>query len=322
MNKLLTIGIPTFNRAQLLDKQLAWLTQAIKGFESGCEVVISDNCSTDNTLEVIKKWQLVLSNTTLKLNRNSKNIGAVKNIAYCLNAATSKYVWVISDDDHIQEQTLAYVLQNLSAHPGLSLLLLNFSKRSGKTGQLRFERCFAINNDVISSNGKAVFERCLEERVGGGVALTTALVYRTDLVQRAVQEWPSGLTNLLVQIYWTGFCALHSSVKVTKDNYLECTANTHYFTEDKKLLLEIRYADAAEIFEKLIQIGYSRSLCQKLVIKRFTKSKWKFLFQMLQQSPISTLKILKRYLSSVWRMYTKGYFVSFNCSTAKNSVVM
>ncbi|MCC5625684.1 glycosyltransferase family 2 protein, partial [Nostoc sp. CHAB 5715] len=39
MNKLLTIAIPTFNRASLLDKQLAWLAQAIKGFEDDCEIL-------------------------------------------------------------------------------------------------------------------------------------------------------------------------------------------------------------------------------------------------------------------------------------------
>ena len=34
MHTLLTIAIPTYNRADLLDQQLAWLAQAIKGFES------------------------------------------------------------------------------------------------------------------------------------------------------------------------------------------------------------------------------------------------------------------------------------------------
>ena len=54
MQKLLTIAIPTYNRAALLDKQLAWLATAIKGWESECEIIISDNCSTDNTPGVVK----------------------------------------------------------------------------------------------------------------------------------------------------------------------------------------------------------------------------------------------------------------------------
>ena len=31
MTPLLTIGLPTFNRANLLEAQLAWLSKAIKG---------------------------------------------------------------------------------------------------------------------------------------------------------------------------------------------------------------------------------------------------------------------------------------------------
>jgi len=298
MTTLLTIGIPTFNRAQLLDKQLAWLAQAIQGLESECEVIVSDNCSTDNTAEVIEKWRPVLSTVTLKANRNSENIGAVRNIAYCINMATSKYVWTIGDDDPIQEQTLAYVLQSVSAQPDLALLILNFSKRDARTNKINFERCFAIENDIISSDGKSVFERCLEERSGSGVSLTTALVYRSDLAQRALQQWSSGLSNLLVQLYWTGFCAFHGSVKVTKDNYLECTGGTHHFIEDKKAFLNLAYVDTPEVFIKLMNLGYSPRICRQLLLKQFRNYRW-LISLMLKQTPVTTLHVLSRYLGLV-----------------------
>jgi len=65
VNKLLTIAIPTFNRATLLDRQIAWLAKIIKEFESECEIFISDNCSIDNTQDVIKKWQKIFGSTVL-----------------------------------------------------------------------------------------------------------------------------------------------------------------------------------------------------------------------------------------------------------------
>ncbi len=55
MNKLLTIAIPTYNRAEYLDKQLGWLAEAIKGYESDCEILVSDNCSTDHNQSIISK---------------------------------------------------------------------------------------------------------------------------------------------------------------------------------------------------------------------------------------------------------------------------
>ncbi|MFM8003979.1 MAG: glycosyltransferase family 2 protein, partial [Dolichospermum sp.] len=89
MNKLLTIAIPTYNRAELLDKQLTWLSKAIKGFETECEILVSDNCSTDHTQSIISKWQNILKNITFKSNKNHENIGVMRNIFYCLSAATT-----------------------------------------------------------------------------------------------------------------------------------------------------------------------------------------------------------------------------------------
>lgn len=134
MNKLLTIATPTFNRAQTLDRQITWLAKVIKGFESECEVFISDNCSTDNTQDVIAKWQSELGHTVLKSNRSSENVGLLRNVAYCLNAARTPFVWTVGDDDSIQDGTLAYVLETLKKHSDIALLLLNFSARNQATG--------------------------------------------------------------------------------------------------------------------------------------------------------------------------------------------
>jgi len=92
-------------------------------------------------------------------------------------------------------------------------------------------------------------------------------VYRTELAQRALQKWPSGLDNLNVQIYWTGFCAFHGSAKVTKRVYLDCTAGTHFFLNDPKLEYKF-YIDDPEMYEKLIELGYSSKLCRRMIQKR------------------------------------------------------
>jgi glycosyltransferase involved in cell wall biosynthesis len=126
MNKLLTIAIPTYNRAELLDKQLTWLSQAIKGFETECEILVSDNCSTDHTQSIISKWQNILKNITFKSNKNPENIGVMRNIFYCLSSATTKYIWTIGDDDPIQERAVTYVMDKIKNIDDLSLLFLNF----------------------------------------------------------------------------------------------------------------------------------------------------------------------------------------------------
>lgn len=312
MSNLLTIAIPTFDRAQLLDKQLAWLAGAIKGFESECEIIISDNCSTDETPEIIQKWQAVLCNVVFRVNRNPQNLGAIRNIAYCINTATSRHVWTISDDDQIGPETLAYVINVLIQYPDLALLVLNFASRSITSGQLWFERCFEVANDTVWSNGKEVFEKYLAAPEGakwGGLALTTALVYRTDLAQQALQTWPAGLNNLTVQLYVTAYCALHGSVKVTKETYLTCMTGTHFFSQDKKVLFTFRYAEVPEAFVKLIQIGCSPQLCRKKVLDQRKEFKLWFIKRSLRRWPFHTVRVFIRYLTSIILVNYRVFFL-------------
>lgn len=289
---ILSIGLPTYNRAALLDQQLAWLIRTLEGKESACEIIISDNHSTDDTPKITEKWQPAFAKTQLKLNRNSENIGAIRNIAYCINAATAQHVWVISDDDQIFDHTLEYVFNTLNEHSALALLILNFSRRDFRTDELDFQQCFSFATDSFHTNGKLIFERCLEQDYGG-VTLTTALIYRTDLAQQALREWESGLDNLSVQTYITGFCALYGSAKVTQDTYLECSAGDHFFLKNPQLLHKLRNVDKPEMYARLAKIGYA-NLLQKVF--------WKKLWQKLNQiarHPEEFIQLIRMLLTAI-----------------------
>ena len=59
MNRpLLSITIPTWNRAPILEIALSQLLPQLIEFKDSIELIISDNCSTDNTSEVINKFKL------------------------------------------------------------------------------------------------------------------------------------------------------------------------------------------------------------------------------------------------------------------------
>jgi abequosyltransferase len=246
MNKLLTIAIPTYNRAELLNKQLAWLAKSIKGYESECEIIVSDNCSEDHTQEIVKKWQSFLPTTTFHINKNSENVGVMKNINYCIKAATSKYVWTISDDDIIADKTISYIINTLKKEPDLGLLILNFSCRHEVTGELLYQRCYELDYEQVEHDGKVTFERCIQEN-RSGVQLMSAQVYKTELAQSALQKWTSGVKNLDYQVYLTGFCAFHGSVKITKDSLLENAFGASHWMVKPKILLKMQYTYSPEV---------------------------------------------------------------------------
>ena len=265
MASALTIAFPTYNRAALLDRQLAWLSRALAGHEADCEILISDNASPDETPAVAERWRLALAErgAAVRVNTNTRNIGAIRNIALCITAARGRHVWTVGDDDVIEDGALAYVLTEIAQRPELALLTLNFSSRLATTGELRFERCYEIDDDAVQTDGRELFLRCLEHDPGG-VALTTAQVYRSDLAREAIGRWRRGLHNLVTQIYWTGYCAASGPAKVTRETHLECAAGTHFFVGNPRLSYKLDLGDTAELYARLAQIGYPADRCLRL----------------------------------------------------------
>lgn len=293
MNKILTIAIPTFNRAHLLDNQLNWVANAIKGFESQCEVFVSNNCSSDNTPEVLTKWRAVIED--LKVNSQPTNIGAIRNISHCIKSASGQFVWVLSDDDRPVVNTIAKILQYLRDRPDLGVLFLNYSSRR-KTGELVTPERFHLEYDDENENGKILFEKYLAKRSGtGALVFTSALIYRTELAQKALDEWQSGVNNLMFQLYLTGFCTMKGRFLVTKDIYLEFIGGNSFFRKDRKLLIQIQTADIPQIYAKLAELGYSRELCRDLLLRRWqfmSLSMWRRVAKSIAVSPLTTLKAL------------------------------
>jgi abequosyltransferase len=258
----LTIAIPTYNRASHLERQLEWLAGIGPHALEQIDVVVSDNCSTDETPEVVERWRS--SFPFFRSRRNERNVGAIRNIAWCLAGAETPHVWAIGDDDTISDTAVDYVLAELELRPDLAMLTLNFSSRLVQTGEVRFDRCYDFADDLVHESGRLLFLRCLEADLGG-VALTTAQVYRTELVRIAIREWNWGLRNLVTQIYWTGYCAANGPYKVTRDAHLECAAGTHFFLSDSRLVFKLECGDTPELLARLAKIGYARGACLRLL---------------------------------------------------------
>jgi glycosyltransferase involved in cell wall biosynthesis len=304
MNKLLTIAIPTYNRAELLDKQLTWLAQAIIGFESDCEIFVSDNCSTDETQEIIKKWQTNLSDITFQFSRNSENIGVMRNIIHCLKSATTKYVWTIGDDDPIEDRAVAYVISQLKQHEDLSLLFLNFSGRNQITSEpvhpptIVGNRWFDVDSEDGTGDGKAIFEHCFAKSVGAVIFLT-ASVYRTDLVQRALEIWQEAEDNWISLAYLAGYCAANGRTIVTKDTYIECIVGVSYWQKEPKSALLMQYKHLSDVLIKLEENGYSKQFCRKMILKNFKEANLKVFLGALRRWPVFAIQTIVPFLALV-----------------------
>lgn len=107
---LLTIAIPTYNRARFLKELLSVLFDQLI-LEPRVELIISDNASPDETPDIVGEFQA--RGLRLRLIRNEKNIGPDANFLQCFEQARGSYVWLFGDDDVILPGGIARVLKYL-----------------------------------------------------------------------------------------------------------------------------------------------------------------------------------------------------------------
>lgn len=108
-NILLSICIPTFNRADVLDETLNKLFSNPEFDENLIEVIVSDNCSTDNTKHIVSKYPFV------KYFCNDKNVRDY-NYSIVLGLATGSYIRLFNDTLSFKRGALEKMLNTIKKH--------------------------------------------------------------------------------------------------------------------------------------------------------------------------------------------------------------
>ena len=102
---MLSICIPTYNRAQFLSEAL---DSILEQQNKEIEIVISDNASTDNTDAVIMKYRKLFDNFIYE--KQTYNRGFDNNILRTVELASSEYCWLLGSDDGLRPNALSDML--------------------------------------------------------------------------------------------------------------------------------------------------------------------------------------------------------------------
>jgi glycosyltransferase involved in cell wall biosynthesis len=109
---LVQVFIPTYNRATMVvDAINSILNQTFKDFE----IIVLDNCSVDNTEQVIK--DIMSIHSCVKYVRNTTNLGIMGNLNQIRSMVTSDYFCFLTDDDQYSTQFLNTAVSISNVHP-------------------------------------------------------------------------------------------------------------------------------------------------------------------------------------------------------------
>ena len=117
---LLSLCLATYNRAGYLDR---YLTHHLSAFEAAgvdYELVVSDNCSTDETPEILARY--ASRYPRMRVSRQPRNVGAYPNILTTLHQARGEVVVSIADDDLMITETLLGYLRRMRDDPALVMI--------------------------------------------------------------------------------------------------------------------------------------------------------------------------------------------------------
>lgn len=116
MNKKLTIGIPTFQRKDVvLDNVFELLNDEIIK-NNDISIIIIDNCSNDGTFEELKDLIDQQRHPNISVFQNHTNIGVFSSIFKIFDLCKTDYLMLLSDEDHVITSNLAKVLAFLNKH--------------------------------------------------------------------------------------------------------------------------------------------------------------------------------------------------------------
>lgn len=283
VNPLVSICIPTYNGSRYLTETLdSCVNQTYKNFE----IVICDDGSTDDTLDIIQRYKAQYSNIHLHI--NEKNQGLVGNWKRCIEKANGDWIKFIFQDDILQPDCVERMLKSCldlntrvaicarrfifepNADERIKAYYTNELSRAEKlfTGKTRFEPeesarllpPFVIEN-VLGEPICTLFHKSIYEQTGG---------YNEQL--RQIVDYEFALRVVLTN----PFCMIHEELAQFRVHGESTTGTTHAGSAEKNKVSEKMIQSTVGDFLRLLFI-YSNDPRFKCFVDFWGKDKLELL---------------------------------------------
>lgn len=125
---MIDILMPTFNRAEFIEKNILLLNEQIvsNGILDKFRLIVSNNCSSDNTIQVLDKISKKIEIEMIIFNQD-ENIGLEKNSIFLLEKSQSEFIMYLGDDDYIPNDYLKFSIDTIERDTQLSAIIPGFS---------------------------------------------------------------------------------------------------------------------------------------------------------------------------------------------------
>lgn len=186
---LISVIIPSYNRANTVGETIESIVA--QKVDADIEIVIGDDCSTDNAREVLEQYRQKYPDI-IRLFLREQNMGLGANWAQCVKDCRGEFICNCDNDDYWHNPNkLQLQLDYMRAHPECNILITNHRTHNRSTGEIK--ECIA---EIDHSD--------IQQSMWGGAHFCNAtIMYRADFMKAhldldefikrrlSLQDWPA-----------------------------------------------------------------------------------------------------------------------------------
>jgi glycosyltransferase involved in cell wall biosynthesis len=218
------------------------------------EVIVVDDKSTDDSVEIIEKF--VGRDESIKLLKNENNVGVVNTANRGLKYATGEYVFFLAADDKVLPGFFEKSMNMLQLYPqsGLccsDLVHFNDQKGSGRIKSFKLGRslCYISSDDII----RRMRRKCTIINSGSCIMKRSALLRVGGFIPEL--RWNCDWFAVYALIFKHGFCYIPEPLvaqRILKNSYSSIGGNN--WKSQKEIAFNIMHVLESSSYKDLLDI--------------------------------------------------------------------
>lgn len=165
---LVSVLMTAYNREK-------YISEAIESVQASTyskfELIIVDDCSTDDTVNIARSY--ALKDSRIKIHENEKNLGDYPNRNKAASFVSGKFIKYVDSDDYISPDGLMNMVESMEKFPGagfgISSSFIDHEIRYPVELKSREAYCYHYFNKPVffASPGEAIFTKEAFNKIGG-----------------------------------------------------------------------------------------------------------------------------------------------------------
>lgn len=277
---LVTIGLPTYNRPAGLKKSLDHI---LVQTHQNLEIIISDNCSTDDAVQQIIV-EYAAKDSRIKAFRQPENIGLEENFNFVYNKSTADYFTWMSDDDYFEDNYIAECVKILENNPD-HVLCSGLAKYYSGNDYLFTERMFSVNQRTAFSRLYHYFSKVGKNGNFYGI-FRNHLLFEKPIGQHIGCDWSfMAKLSILGKLTYTNETSYHRSAEGNSGTKKKMIRKFS-FNKIQSLFFETysAYLISTNIFnDSTVSKKYNYIQKKAIMLMIFLQMNYKFLFNFIKK---------------------------------------